>query len=657
MSHHLISFDVAALAVYAIVLFSMFVRDLRKDQTMRFFTVVVVLYTVTCLFDVAEGIFKIAASAVMARPDGMLGLSPEHQVWLSLLSLGYYATRLLAAPVYYLFIVNITNTAHTIAGDPVRRYLLSVPVLAALAYVLLNPWTHAIFTVGATGTTRAPGLGIVYVVALVYSVLGLAHLIRWRKVISRGQFIALATLFPLEGLAVILQFLMPQLHIEMFATAIAVLLVAMVVLVPEQLLDPLSGAQSYSSYADEVHTSLLTGMPHRLTYLQVMDYEIISRYLGRDRYHKLLRDVSGRVRDVSERRARTSLYYLRNGLFCVMEQPTDDESALGRARLYADAVREALESRGSGRESGVGAVTLETPADVSDEQTLRQLAGHLRRLLPQSDCVTSFQELNATRDFDLRMNLDRVMARAIETNGFTMWFQPIYCVRTNSFRSAEALIRLIDDEYGFVSPALFIPAAEETGQIIDIGNFVLEETARVFERAGLSSLGVDYVEINLSIEQCMEDDIVEKVTGAIDAHGLAPVKVNLELTETAASVSEEEIEHNIHTLAELGYTFSLDDFGTGYSNLARLMRLPFSIVKVDKSIVDGIGNPSNDAVITSVVEVMSAMGRHVLAEGVETKEQADRLIEMGVDYIQGFYYARPMPEADYVEFLKAAKQG
>ena len=653
MEKILVYFDIAALVIFVIVLFSLWLRKPGRSRLAYLFFCVVALFTVTCFFNFAEEVLgELERSAHMVGASGAApGYAPSW--WLPVLSLGYYATRHLAAPAYLLFIVSATNTSHLIRKRPLLRVALLVPCLAVLLVICSNPLTHAIFTYDAYGSHRAPGIGLIYASALLYSLIAVFHLARWRKSISVGQFVALMSLFPLNAIAVAIQYFHPTLHVEMFAQCIAVLMVAMIVHRPESQIDPLSGALSYASYADVVRSSFVTGLPLSLTYLLMENYEAVRRRVGEERYYQLLRKTSAAIGAYLPRDA--ELFYLRSGIFCAISPQRDDHD-VGLSRSLAEKVVDALALTDTRIEAR--ACVVQVPDDVSTDASLRRFSSRIARLLPASpERVTTFAELAQSDQFRLRMDLDSIVTSAIERDGFEMWLQPIYCVRTGTFRSAEALIRLIDEKYGFVSPALFIPEAEQMGQIDQIGDFVLRETTRIVAEDGLAGLGLDYVEINLSVEQCMQDGLARRIEELAGASGLAASQINLEITETATGYSDSRLERNVELLAREGYAFSIDDYGTGYSNLARLMKLPFSLVKIDKSLVDSLNVSSMAQVVASTVEMMHSIGKEVLAEGVETREQFMTLKEMGADYIQGFYFARPMPAPDLVAFLEEHLEG
>jgi EAL domain-containing protein (putative c-di-GMP-specific phosphodiesterase class I) len=250
------------------------------------------------------------------------------------------------------------------------------------------------------------------------------------------------------------------------------------------------------------------------------------------------------------------------------------------------------------------------------------------------------------------MALSTIIDDAIRDEIFEVYYQPIYCVADGRFHSAEALVRLNDPTFGFVSPGLFIPEAEQSGAIIDIGTILLKKICAFLAVIDFHNTGLAYVEVNLSTEQCVRPQLAGELLTIIDTYGIEPSRMNLEITETSATFSQAVVEANVRRLAAAGFTFSLDDYGTGYSNVTRALALPFSLIKLDKSFADGLDDERRSVACARSIQMMHEIGCQVLVEGVETGAQARALADMGADYLQGYRYARPMPEAEFVSFLE-----
>ena len=292
------------------------------------------------------------------------------------------------------------------------------------------------------------------------------------------------------------------------------------------------------------------------------------------------------------------------------------------------------------------------PEDIDGYAGVMNFENVLMKSIPDSGKVIALSEMADTKDFKLKNELDDVISNAIKNHKFKMYYQPVYSAEKMKFVSAEALIRLIDDKYGFVPPSLFIPAAESSGAIHQIGDYVLDEVCSFIERIDMDALGLEYIEINLSIAQCIETDFVQKVRNILQKHNVDVSKINMEITETVADFDPTMVDKNVFALSKAGIKFSLDDYGTGYSNIKRVTRLPFDIVKLDKSFVDEMDDPKMWIVIKNTVNMLHEMKKDILVEGVEEKRTLDRFLDIGCEYIQGYYFSKPLPEDDFIAFIK-----
>lgn len=258
--------------------------------------------------------------------------------------------------------------------------------------------------------------------------------------------------------------------------------------------------------------------------------------------------------------------------------------------------------------------------------------------------------------------LNNLLEHSIEDENFTMVYQPIYDTKKKAFTSAEALIRMKDcGDLGFVSPEEFIPMAEEKGLILDIGDLTVELVSRFARENDVPSLGLDYIEINLSALQAVIPNLDQRLTNIVSKHNLPPRFINWEITETAMVDYGEDFENNMSNLRSLGYSFSMDDFGTGYSNLSQMNEIKYDLVKIDKSLIWPAFDDKNkelaakaETLLHSVINMLHELNLGIVAEGVETKEMVDYLTEHGVEHLQGYYFSKPIPGNEFINFIKNA---
>ena len=244
--------------------------------------------------------------------------------------------------------------------------------------------------------------------------------------------------------------------------------------------------------------------------------------------------------------------------------------------------------------------------------------------------------------------------RALERREFRMFYQPIVSLSEARYVGVEALIRWQHPERGLVAPQDFVALAEETGLIVPLGAWALNDVCRQYGE-WRKDVRVDpnlVVAVNLSAKQISHPGIVETVEAALAHSELPAANLCLEITESVLLDDTGPALKTLRELKELGVRLSMDDFGTGYSSLGYLKRFPIDSVKVDRSFVDGLGSDAEDsAIVAGVVSLGRALGLTVVGEGVETEGQLTALVELGCDQAQGFFFSPPRPAEDIVALL------
>ncbi|MFO1114107.1 MAG: EAL domain-containing protein [Beijerinckiaceae bacterium] len=254
-------------------------------------------------------------------------------------------------------------------------------------------------------------------------------------------------------------------------------------------------------------------------------------------------------------------------------------------------------------------------------------------------------------DVEARVACSRALREALATGGLMLHFQPQVWTASGALRGVEALARWRDPVLGDVSPARFIPIAEEYGLAGAIGEWSLNEAARHLARWRAEGLAVPHVSVNLSPAQLHEGGQLDAIARALDEHRLSPRDLVIEITEGALMTDRLALEQ-IRAMSAMGVCISLDDFGTGYSNLARLAQLPIDELKIDRSLIARIAEDSDMRAVANIaVQIGKSLRKRVVAEGVETAEQREALRALGCDAAQGYLYARPMPPQNLADWL------
>ncbi|WP_051620407.1 sensor domain-containing protein [Paenibacillus sp. UNC451MF] len=251
-----------------------------------------------------------------------------------------------------------------------------------------------------------------------------------------------------------------------------------------------------------------------------------------------------------------------------------------------------------------------------------------------------------------RLELEYDLRKALEHNEFELYYQPQYDIRDNRLIGMEALIRWRHPKHGMISPAQFIPLAEETGLIVPIGDWVIRTACIQNKRWQDVGLPMVTVSVNLSTRQFQKSDLVGDILQAIRESGLNPQYLELEITESMAMDNVERVIKKLNELKKEGIRISMDDFGTGYSSLHYLKKIPIHKLKIDQSFIRDITmDPDNAAIVSTIIAMANHLKLDVVAEGVETREDLQFLLEQNCGHAQGYYFSKPLTHTEFEQLL------
>ena len=416
----------------------------------------------------------------------------------------------------------------------------------------------------------------------------------------------------------------------------------------QALHDPLTELPNRALFLDRLALGLarLRRRPSSMAVLfaDVDRFKVVNDSLGHDTGDRLLVELARRLRDVL--RPGDTLARFGGDEFAVLCEEVPEGNVAGIADRMMDALGEPFLV--AGREVFV---SMSVGIAVADDAHQRPEA-----LLRDADAAMYLAKDRGRARFEIfdeamrsqsteRLLLENALRRAPERGELRALYQPIVRLADGAMIAAEALVRWDHPERGLLEAAQFVPLAEETGIIVPIGAWVLEEACR--QAASWSGDGtVPAVSVNLSARQLSRPELVDVVGEALAASGLDPDRLWLEITESVLMEDAGTAVDALGRLRALGVHLCVDDFGTGYSSLAYLRRFPVDALKVDRSFVAGLGeDPEDSAIVEAVVSMAHSLRLSVVAEGVETDEQLARLRDLGCELAQGFYFAAPVPSS------------
>ena len=249
-------------------------------------------------------------------------------------------------------------------------------------------------------------------------------------------------------------------------------------------------------------------------------------------------------------------------------------------------------------------------------------------------------------------NIEKIVKKAIATDKIMVYYQPIYSVEKKRYNSAEALARLYDEKLGWIPPDVFITIAERSGLIIELGELILHKVCAFIKNNELAKTSIEYIEVNVSPLQLMQKGFADKMLSIMAQYGVASNQINVEITETAMMTAFAIVNENLSKLIDNGIAISLDDYGSGYASINYINKMPFELIKIDRTIVqDSFKEKKAGITLEHTVSMLNALELDIVAEGVETEEMRDLLVKFGCHYLQGWYYSKAVSETEFMQLI------
>ncbi len=560
---------------------------------------------------------------------------------INILNAAYFVAFFSRGSSFFLFTASCCRVAK--AKNIHRFMLLNIPLIISCILAITSPWTGLIFSITEEGYVSGPMYNILYVEFGYFLFLSFATLFLYGKNIKRKRhlysvFFANTTL--LTG--IILRKMMPHLLLMDTFCLISILIVYLAMENPEFYLEArgsVFNATAFRDYIDENNGRL----HHGILGVIVKNYhEMRDIYGGRqiDEGVILISNyLTQTFKDVNT-------FYYRKGRFILLGSPDMDYEKISRTireRFDLPWIEDNLELY-----LDVGMTYFNPGSRVQSADAL------LNFLIISFDKVEKDpgRSVMVLSDEDMQDNeganvIKRLLETAVDSDAVEVFLQPLIDAGNGVVRGAEALCRIRDEEGRLLPPASFIHIAEANGRINQLGEQVFEKTCKFIKEYDMDALGLEWINVNLSPVQFMKTDLAERYDAIVKKYGVDPKMIHLEITEESM-IDENFLYRQISNMQRKGFEFVLDDYGTGYSNLTRLKKCSFINVKLDMSVVwDYYKDP--DEILPSMIQAFKHMNFEITSEGIEDERMARMMSSIGCDFLQGYYYSRPLPMNEFCE--------
>ncbi|SIN72902.1 EAL domain-containing protein [Salinivibrio sp. ES.052] len=421
-------------------------------------------------------------------------------------------------------------------------------------------------------------------------------------------------------------------------------------------MDALTGLYNRYGFSRELDKFIGAQTPLAMLYLDIDNFKNINDSLGHHVGDRVLQDIAQRLRSLLS--ADTIIGHLGGDEFAVLlPKPATEDAPSQLAEKVVGAISQPFELHYFSKYLACSVGMVRYPEDGKDARQLLQNADTaMYEAKEQGRNRVVVYDDSMSKEARMRLWLEIELQKALQNNGLEVWYQPK--VNASDFRinGAEALVRWKHPIEGYISPGRFIPVAERCGLIEALGRHVMREVFQNVRRWRQQGLLPGRVAINLSPEQFSSPKLIEHMEKLIRATGAHPEDITFELTESAVMKNDEHALKMLNAIKALGFALSIDDFGTGYSSLSYLARFPLDELKIDRAFIHEMDALSKQVtLVESIIHLGRAMEMTVVAEGVETRQQASVLTNLHCDTIQGYYFHSPMPKQEFEKLLLKTK--
>ena len=390
-----------------------------------------------------------------------------------------------------------------------------------------------------------------------------------------------------------------------------------------------------------------------MLYLDLDRFKEINDVFGHSVGDVVLTQAAERI--VAEVRGSDTVARLGGDEFVVvMPKVTGIDQVRSKAARLLERLTESFTVHGRDHYVGASVGVVMFPDDgVSVETLLKNADAAMYRAKEAGRARFEFFSKQQNADSRRKIGLERDLRASFYDRELEIFYQPQFDMATGILSGAEALLRWHHGDEGYISPSEFVPLAEDSDLIIEIGRWVIEQTCLDLRKVLDQGLHPGPVSINVSARQLSDPDFITDVLEPLRRHEIHPGYLQLEVTESTVAQNRDKAIEILEALRADGVRVAIDDFGTGYSSLSYLQQMPFDLIKIDKSFVDeiGIGDPS-DNICRTIIKMAQELGRESIAEGVERRSQVDFLKKNGCDFAQGHFYSKPLPRGEFISFIE-----
>ncbi len=599
--------------------------------------------------------FLIALSAVFASTGLEIVSTKLAQTTGTAGSTGFWVTSTLqhlalnAIPL--LFAYYVLQIVHINAKQMLQaKWMLSVCGVVDVAVLVTNSYTNWVYEVDEGRYIYDYGVIVLITVAILAIVASsVVAICRVNHTLFAKTMVVMFHML-LVVIAVIMQLKTHVLFLN-FVIATVCLTLYYYLQNPNGVIDTVTKQFNRRFLGEYLHTFFVNEKPFGIVVVAMDDFKFINKTYGVENGDNLLRQIGAFMDELPFAK---TVFRLGADQFCIVLYKDLDRIDEAAQTIHERFRHPWYSENQAGIMMSASICCVNCPADAS-------AYGQLIEVMDYSMSMAKRLKkgmITYAKDYDLgKIKQDKAFEKAVkqalDRDELMVYYQPIFSVQKGVYNSAEALVRLHDAQLGWISPEDFIPIAERNGMIIEMGEVILDKVCRFIHDFKLAQTTVEYIEVNISPVQLMQQHFSDRVKQIMEKYDVQPEQINIEITETATISMADTVNANIMDLVQYGIKFSLDDYGSGYANIDYINHMPFSIIKLDKYIIwDAFKSTKAGITLKHTIGMLNELELHIVAEGVETAEMRDHLADIGCHYMQGWYYSKAVSDTEFIHLIE-----
>lgn len=568
-------------------------------------------------------------------------------------TLGHTVTQIVI-DLYLLSILSVGCHAAWFAVDEIRysfrkriRYLTPLPVVAQAIVCAMfetsyvkNVETYALFSYGIPIFAVNVFCGLYIASTLIMTII-------LRKQITKGRRYVIYSWLIIWFIAGLVQILIPQALVISFSMGIACIFMYCKLENPETLIDDQTGLFNKRGFQLKMEEQLKKNARDGLVSISFTNMNVITEIFG----NKMVKKLNKQICDFADKCESTIAFKLDDNIITLLYDSKDDIEGIleyfikrfeqpwtvNEVHILVNATISCIEN-------------VSMFNDVEElEETIYYFAIDGKKR-PEQVIRIDNREIELKKR---RTEVQHALEWALRNDAVEVYYQPIYNIEKGCFSTMEALVRIRDENGTVIPPGEFIEFAEKNGMILKLGEMIFRKVCDFIRRMRIEEYGIEFIDVNLSVVQCMQEELAREFKNIMGEYQIPPHRIVLEITETAAIASQKTLDRNMKELIDYGTAFSLDDYGSGYSNLAYIVELPVKIIKIDREITIAYSKSEKARIATEhTIKMIHDLGMEIIVEGVETEAEYIAFKKLGVDYIQGFYFSKPLPKERVLNYIQ-----